>query len=115
MKIHGDLGVTQKTAWFMLQRIREFDDAGPTVKCEGPAEADKAFCSMLKRAHEGVCHKFSPKQLQRYVNQFAGCHNFRDLDTLEQMVAVAEGLAGKWPPYRDPVRDSGLPSGAPSA
>ena len=23
MKLHRDIGITQKTAWFMLQRIRE--------------------------------------------------------------------------------------------
>ncbi len=34
MKLHRDLKVTQKTAWFMLQRIREVLD--------GPAEADES-------------------------------------------------------------------------
>ena len=50
---------------------------------------------MLKRAHKGTFHKLSPKHLQRYVNEFAGRHNFRDLNTLEQMLIVAAGLAGK--------------------
>ena len=44
MKLHRDLNVTQKTAWFMLQRIREtFRDDGPTVRFPGPAEADEAY------------------------------------------------------------------------
>ena len=42
MKLHRDLGVTQKTAWFMLQRIREFND-GPSVRFGGPVEADEAY------------------------------------------------------------------------
>ena len=200
MKLHRDLGITQKAAWFMLHRIREaFAAEGPKVTFEGPVEVDEtyvggkrrnmpnakrkqlkgrgavgktavvgvkdrqtkkvtakvvtrtdgetlqefvrehvkpgakvytddaaaydglsdyahgsvkhsvgeyvngcihtngveSFWSMLKRAHKGTFHKLSPKHLQRYVNEFAGCHNFRDLNTLEQMLIVAAGLAGK--------------------
>lgn len=200
MKLHRDLGITQKAAWFMLQRIREaFAAEGPKVIFEGPVEVDEtyvggkrknmpkakrkklegrgavgktavvgvkdrqtkkvtakvvkrtdgetlqefvrenvrsgaevytddaaaydglsdyahgsvkhsvgeyvdgcihtngveSFWSMLKRAHKGTFHKLSPKHLQRYANEFAGRHNFRDLNTLEQMFVVAEGLAGK--------------------
>ena len=37
MKLHRDLDVTQKTAWFMQQRIREaFATEGPQVLFEGP-------------------------------------------------------------------------------
>lgn len=42
MKLHRDIGVTQKTAWFMLQRIRKaFDDDEPPFS--GPAEADETW------------------------------------------------------------------------
>ena len=43
MKLHRDIGVTQKTAWFMLHRIREVwanETAEPFV---GPVEADETF------------------------------------------------------------------------
>ena len=42
MKLHRDLGITQKSAWFMLHRIREaWDDAqGPF---DGEVEADESF------------------------------------------------------------------------
>jgi hypothetical protein len=50
---------------------------------------------MLKRGHHGIYHKMSPKHLQRYVNEFAGRHNLRELDTIQQMVIVARGLDGK--------------------
>ncbi len=43
MKLHRDLGVTQKTAWFMLHRIREawMDDHGSTF--DGPTEVDETY------------------------------------------------------------------------
>ena len=44
MKLHRDIGVTQKTAWFMLQRIREAfkrdDDDDPM---SGPVEVDETY------------------------------------------------------------------------
>ena len=44
MKLHRDLGVTQKTAWFMQQRIREaFAALGPNVRFGGPVEVDETY------------------------------------------------------------------------
>ncbi|MDD9995834.1 MAG: IS1595 family transposase [Dehalococcoidia bacterium] len=42
MKLHRDLGISQKSAWFMLHRIREVwrDDAA--ARLAGPVEADEA-------------------------------------------------------------------------
>lgn len=37
------LGVTQKTAWFMLHRIREAMKAGTFRKLNGPVESDETF------------------------------------------------------------------------
>ena len=54
----------------------------------------ESFWSMLKRAHKGVYHKISAKHLQRYVNEFSGRHNVRDLDTIDQMAGVAAGAGG---------------------
>ena len=202
LKLHRDLGVTQKTAWFMLHRIREAwtDEEGATLP--GPVEADETFVggrrrnmsasrrrsqpqgrgyagkvpvagvkdresrrvsasvvertdrhtlrlflaervqrgakvytddnlayrrldvlgfdheavrhsareyvrgqahtngiesfwSMLKRGYVGTYHYMSEKHLQRYVNEFSGRHNVRDLDTIDQMASVAAGLVGR--------------------
>ena len=50
MKLHRDLGVTQKTAWFMLQRIREAfkrdDDEDPM---SGPVEVDEVYLGGLRK------------------------------------------------------------------
>ena len=51
----------------------------------------ESFWAMLKRAHKGTFHKISAKHLQRYINEFAGRHNFRDLDTIDQMSGSAVG------------------------
>ena len=60
----------------------------------------ESFWAMLKRGHHGTFHKMSVKHLHRYVNKFAGRHNIRDLDTIDQMALIAKGLIGKHLPYR---------------
>ena len=61
----------------------------------------ESFWSMLKRAHKGVYHKLSAKHLQRYVAEFAGRYNIREMDTLEQMEHVVAGLVGRRLMYKD--------------
>ena len=43
MKLHRDIGVTQKTAWFMLQRIRKAFDNDDEPPFAGPVETDETF------------------------------------------------------------------------
>ena len=74
----------------------------------------ESFWATLKRAHMGVYHKLSPKHLDRYVRQFAGKHNLRPLDTIEQMALVAAALVGKRLSYEKLVEDNGLDSAARS-
>jgi len=42
MKLHRDLGITQKSAWFMAYRIREAM-IGESGSFLGPAEADETY------------------------------------------------------------------------
>ncbi len=48
MKLHRDLGVTQKTAWFMLHRIREAW-TNVAVDLDGIVEIDEAYIGGLER------------------------------------------------------------------
>ena len=43
MKLHRDLGITQKTAWFMLGRIREAWTEAADLILDGTVEVDEAF------------------------------------------------------------------------
>lgn len=204
MKLHRDLGISQPTAWFMLQRIREAFSLDIPMEFEGPVEVDEAyfggleknkhaskkanlgrgpvgktavvgmkdrnsnsvtarvvsstdkptlqgfvkehaedgtkvytddscayrslqnhesvkhsvgeyvngqahtngvesFWAVLKRAYHGVYHHISPKHLQRYVDQFAGKHNLRGMDTIDQMSHVVAAMVGKRLLYRELV------------
>ena len=43
MEIHRSIGVTQKTAWFMLQRLRLAMQTGTFMKLGGTVEVDETF------------------------------------------------------------------------
>lgn len=63
----------------------------------------ESFWATLKRAYHGTYHQVSKKHLNRYVSQFAGKHNIRDLDTIDQMASVVKGMEGKRLKYKDLV------------
>ncbi len=71
------------------------------VNAQAHTNGIESFWAMLKRGYYGTFHKMSAKHLQRYVTEFAGRHNIRSLDTLEQMAIVAKGMDGKRLRYQD--------------
>lgn len=73
---------------------------GEYVRGEAHTNGVESFWSMLKRGYQGTYHHMSPKHLQRYVTEFAGRHNVRDLDTLMQMTALARGMDGRLLPWK---------------
>ena len=72
----------------------------------------ESFWAMFKRAHKGTYHKMSPKHLQRYITEFAGRHNMREGDTMEQLELIATRMAGKRLTYTALKADNGLSNAA---
>ena len=63
----------------------------------------ESFWSMLKRAHMGTFHRLSERHLHRYIGEFVGRHNMRELDTHQQMSRMAGEMSGKRLRYKDLV------------
>ena len=55
----------------------------------------------LKRGYDGVYHHMSAKHLGRYIVEFAGRHNNRPMDTIDQMAVIARQSEGKRLRYID--------------
>ena len=64
----------------------------------------ESFWALLKRGYHGTFHHMSLSHLHRYVQEFAGRHNLRSHDTLEQMQDVFAGLIGRRLMYKELVR-----------
>lgn len=71
----------------------------------------ESLWSMIKRAHKGTFQKFSPKHLDRCVQEFAGRHNLREQDTDEQIASLRAGMDSKRLRYKDLIEHRGLSSG----
>ena len=73
------------------------------VKGEVHTNGIESFWATLKRAHKGTFHRMSPKHLHRYVDEFVGRHNMRNLDTLDQMALIASKMEKSQLRYKDLV------------
>ena len=49
LKLHRDIGVSQKSAWYMLQRIREAFEDDDEPPFQGPVEADETYIGGKRR------------------------------------------------------------------
>ena len=63
----------------------------------------ESFWALLRRGFHGTYHRLSPKHLSRYVKEFAGRHNGRPADTLDQLSAMVRGMCGKRLSYKELV------------
>lgn len=104
------------TAYKGLPREHEAvkHSVGEYVRMMAHTNGVESFWSMLKRAHKGTFHKISPKHLNRYVQEFAGKHNVRELGTLNQMRDTVLRLVGRNLLRIDLIADNGLSSMARS-
>ena len=74
VKLANDIGVTQKTAWYMNHRIREAFNMALEEKLDGEVELDETF----------VGGKNKRKHLCRYVNEFVFRYNTKKISSVER-------------------------------
>ena len=55
----------------------------------------------MKRGYHSTYHHMSEKHLNRYVGEFAGRHNDRPSDTIDQMQAMVRNMEGKRLRYKE--------------
>lgn len=96
-----DLKSYRKLKNFYHQFVKH--SAGEYVSDMAHINGIESFWAMLKRAHKGTYHKMSKKHLHRYVSEFEGRHNLRELDTIDQMSLSVEKMVGKRLKYDDLV------------
>ena len=65
----------------------------------------KAPTGQVGKAH-GTYHHWSPKHGDRYLAQFAGRHNVREADTIDQMTNLVASMVGRQLTYEDLTRGS---------
>ena len=68
---------------------------GEYVRGQVHVNGMESFWSMVRRGYDGTFHHISEDHLHRYINEFAGRHNIREMDTLDLMGTVAENMAGQ--------------------
>ncbi|MDE0415307.1 MAG: IS1595 family transposase [bacterium] len=76
---------------------------GEYVRGEVTVNGMEGFWSLFKRGYHGTFHHLSEKHLGRYVAEFAGRNNIRDMDTIDQMAFLARAIVGKRLRYVDLV------------
>ena len=69
----------------------------------GHTNGIESFRAMFERGYKGTYHKMSEKHLQRYANEFAGRHNARPLDIIDQMESMVKNMEGKRLKFKDLV------------
>ncbi len=74
---------------------------GEYVKGHAHVNGVESFWATLKRGYHGVYHQMSKQHLHRYVSEFSGRHNARELDTEEQMGRLIANGRGKKLRYQD--------------
>ena len=74
---------------------------GQYVADQAHTNGIESFWAMLKRAYHGTYHHFSPKHLQRYVDEMATRQSLREHDTADLMGEVAARMVGRRLTYED--------------
>ena len=86
--------------------LREF------VKGDVHANGIETVWSMLKLARTETFHEISPKRLDPHVQKFAGRHNVRGKDTIDQLASIASAMNSIRLTRKNVIRAKGPARGA---
>ena len=75
--------------------------SGSYVNGEVHTNGIESVWAMVKRGITGTYHHISEKHTDRYAAEFAGRHNARPKDTIDQIAALVKGMHGKRLRYQD--------------
>ena len=68
MKLHRDLGITQKSAWFMMHRIREaWACDGQDGPFDGPVEFDETYRGGVSARTSRTARASTPRDAERWT------------------------------------------------
>ena len=73
------------------------------VRDQAHTNGIESFWALLKRGYHGTYHHMSEKHLNRYIGEFSGRYNDRELDTITQMELIVKRMEGKRLKYRELV------------
>ena len=79
--------------------------AGEYVAGEVHTNCIESLWAMLKRGIVGTYHHISPKHTERLATEFAGRHNDREADTIDQVTHMVRGMEGKRLSYQDLIAE----------
>jgi transposase-like protein len=106
IQLAKEIGITQKSAWFVLHRLREACGGSGSQEIQyaqaGPANTGSFFAA-LKRGLYGIYHRPSSKHMPRYVNEVTFRLNEGNVkrQTLERLDSFVDAVVGKRITYKD--------------
>jgi hypothetical protein len=105
VQLAKEIGITQKSAWFVLHRLREACGGGSGEAQCAPLSADNtgSFYAVLKRGLYGIYHRPSARHMSRYVNEVTFRLNEGNAKrhTLERLDSFVDAVVGKRITYKD--------------
>jgi transposase-like protein len=106
IQLAKEIGITQKSAWFVLHRLREAcgGSSSEEAQCaQVSSDNTGSFYAVLKRGLYGIYHRPSAKHMPRYMNEVTFRLNEGNVKrhTLERLDSFVDAVVGKRVTYKD--------------
>ena len=106
IQLAKEIGITQKSAWFVLHRLREAcgGSSSEEAQCaQVSSDNTGSFYAVLKRGLYGIYNRPSAKHMPRYMNEVTFRLNEGNVKrhTLERLDSFVDAVVGKRVTYKD--------------